>query len=332
MKKLDRLILKSFVGPFFAILLVVVFILMLQLLWLYVDELVGKGLGLGVIMEFMFWGGCTSLPLALPLATLLSSVMTMGSLAENNELLAIKAAGVSISRVMAPLMVASALISVAAFFAGNDLVPKANNEIYTLRADILKTKKEIKIPSGTFYDGIEGYILRVDGHNDETGMFYGMMVYDHNSSKGNTSVTMADSALITISKDKDYLIFTLFDGTNYQEDNLRNYSDTSMKLQRIDFDRQELRVKLDNYAFEKSDSVQFSDQAKTMPIKQLRYHADSLQQLADKSKKAQAEYLIQVVAIGVGNENLSKLLAGNQADDLFHTGCIELVEDVVKQQ
>ena len=291
MKRLDRLILKSFVGPFFAILLVVIFILMLQLLWLYVDELVGKGLGLRIILEFMFWGGCTSLPLALPLATLLSSVMTMGSLSENNELMAMKAAGISVRRVMLPIMLASLVISVGAFFAGNDLVPKANNEIYTLRADILKTKKEIKIPSGIFYDGIEGYILRVDGQNKETGMFYGMMVYDHNSSQGNTSVTMADSALITISKEKDFLIFTLFNGTNYKEDNLRNYSDTSMKLQRIDFDRQELRVQLDNYAFEKSDSVQFSDQAKTMPVKELRYHADSLQALADKSKKSQLEYL-----------------------------------------
>ena len=107
MKKLDRFILKSFVGPFVAILLVVTFILMMQFLWLYIDELVGKGLSLAVIMEFLGWGAITTMPLSLPLATLLSSMMTMGTFGENNELLAIKAAGISLIRVLMPLMAAS---------------------------------------------------------------------------------------------------------------------------------------------------------------------------------------------------------------------------------
>ena len=158
MKKFDRFLLKSFLGPFIAILLVVLFILMMQFLWLYIDELVGKGLGLRVILEFLMWGCCTILPLALPLSTLLSSMMVIGQMAENNELLAIKASGVSFGRVIIPLLIASFIISIGAFFAGNNLVPKAYNEIYTLRDDIGRTKNEIKIPSGTFYDGIEGYI------------------------------------------------------------------------------------------------------------------------------------------------------------------------------
>ena len=154
MKRLDRFILKSFIGPFVAILLVVVFILMMQFLWLYIDELVGKGLSMKVILEFLMWGTCTILPLALPLATLLASMMTVGSLGENKELMAIKAAGISLTRIMTPLMISSVVISIAAFYAGNNLVPKAYNEIYTLRDDIGRTKEEIKIPSGTFYDGI----------------------------------------------------------------------------------------------------------------------------------------------------------------------------------
>ena len=103
MKKLDRFVLSSFIGPFAAILLVVVFVLILQFLWLYIDELVGKGLGVKVILEFMLWGACTTLPIALPLATLLSSMMVVGNLGENNELMAIKAAGVSLARVLMPL-------------------------------------------------------------------------------------------------------------------------------------------------------------------------------------------------------------------------------------
>ena len=201
MKRLDRFIVKSFVGPFIAILLVVVFILVMQFLWLYIDELVGKGLSMKVILEFLAWGSATLLPLSLPLATLLASMMTMGTLGENNELLAIKAAGISLQRVMAPLAGVCILISVAAFFIANDLIPVAYNKIYTLRDDIGKTKEEIKIPTGTFYNGIEGYILRVDERNDETGIMHGVMVYNHTKNKGNTSLTLADSALMKMSKD-----------------------------------------------------------------------------------------------------------------------------------
>ena len=148
MKKLDQFILKSFIGPFFAILLVVVFILMMQFLWLYIDELVGKGLSFKVILEFLGWGSATLLPLSLPLATLLSSMMTLGTLGENNELLAIKAAGISLQRVLVPLAAVSLVISVGAFFISNDLIPVAYNNIYQLREDIGRTKEEIKIPSG----------------------------------------------------------------------------------------------------------------------------------------------------------------------------------------
>ena len=271
MKKLDQFILKSFIGPFVAILLVVVFILVMQFLWLYIDELVGKGLSLKVIFEFLGWGSVTMLPLSLPLATLLASMMTLGTLGENNELLAIKAAGISLQRVMVPLAVACMVVSVGAFFISNDLIPVAYNKIYTLRDDIGKTKEEIKIPTGTFYNGIEGYILRVNERNDETGMMHGVMVYNHTGNKGNTSLTIADSAMMKMSKDKSFLSFTLYDGSNYEETNTRKYRDTTLQLQKIDFARQELYIPLENYAFEKSDSARFDDEVKSMNLKQL-YH------------------------------------------------------------
>ena len=275
MKKLDRFVLKAFIGPFFAILLVVLFVLMMQFLWLYIDELVGKGLGLRVILEFMMWGGCTILPMALPLATLLASMMTVGQMAENNELMAIRASGVSFGRAIVPIVVSAFLISIGAFFAGNDLVPKSYNEIYTLRDDIGRTKNEIKIPAGTFYDGIDGYILRIEEQTEDK-MMHGVMVYDHTGSKGNTSITLADSAMMKMSSTKDYLTFTLFNGANYQETNDRKYRDTTMQLQRINFEKQELIIPLDNYSFEKSDSNRFGDQIKTMSTGQLSYLRDSL--------------------------------------------------------
>ena len=264
MKKIDKHILKSFIGPFFMILLVVIFILMMQTLWVYIDELVGKGLGFKVIAEFLFWGSCTILPLALPLATLLASMMTLGNMGENNELIALKAAGVSVARVMTPVMIASVFISIGTYYVINELVPVAFNQIYTLRDDIKRTKNEIKIPDGVFYDGVDGYVLRVD-NTDDKGMMHGVMLYDHNG-KGNTRLTIADSAEIRLSKDKSYLTIKMYDGTNYQETNEKAYRDTSLQLQKILFRKQEMLVTLENYAFQKSDSARFGDQVKTLPL------------------------------------------------------------------
>jgi len=284
-KRLDRFIVKSFVGPFFAILFVVVFILVMQFLWLYIDELVGKGLSMKVILEFLAWGSATMLPLSLPLATLLASMMTLGQLGENNELLAIKAAGISLQRVLIPLGIICAIISIGAFFVSNDLIPVAYNKIYTLRDDIGKTKDEIKIPTGTFYNGIEGYILRVDERNDETGMMKGVMVYNHTKNKGNTSLTIADSAMMKMSKDKTYLTFILYQGTNYEETNNKKYRDTTLQLQKIDFNRQEMVIPLENYAFQKSDSSRFDDQVKSMNLKQLQHGQDSIGTLSREGKE-----------------------------------------------
>lgn len=287
MKRLDRFILTSFVGPFVAILFIVIFILMMQFLWLYIDELVGKGLSLKVILEFLGWGSATLLPLSLPLATLLSSVMTLGNLGENNELLAIKAAGISLSRVLAPLIIVSAGISIGAFFAANDLIPVAYNKIFTLRDDIGRTKEEIKIPTGAFYDGIDGYILRVDERDEKSGMMYGVMVYNHTNNNGNTSLTLADSAMMKMSEDKSYLTFILYSGSNYEETNTRKYRDTTLTLQKIEFKDQSMVIPLENYAFSKSDETRFGDEARSMDLKELRHRHDSIGALNSDMKAEQ---------------------------------------------
>jgi methionyl-tRNA formyltransferase len=288
MKKLDQFILKSFIGPFFAILAITIFILVMQFLWLYIDELVGKGLEFKVILEFPMWGSCQVLPLALPLATLLSSMMTFGAMGENYELTAMKASGISLARILTPAMVAGALIAVAAFFIGDRLVPYSINQIYTMRDDIGRTKSEIKIPVGTFYDGIEGYILRIDDRDKETGMMYGVMVYDHTTDKGNLRLTVADSGIMKMSKAKDYLTFQLYDGTNYQETNTRKYRDTTLALQRIHFSRQEMVIPLENYSFQHSDSARYGEQVRSMSNEQLRHGRDSL---AEKSEEGIEKHL-----------------------------------------
>ena len=309
MKKLDRFILKSFIGPFVAILLVVVFILVMQFLWLYIDELVGKGLSFKVILEFLGWGSVTMLPLSLPLATLLASMMTLGTLGKNNELLAIKAAGISLQRVLVPLGAACLVISVGAFFVSNDLMPVAFNKIYTLRDDIGKTKEEIKIPTGTFYNGIEGYILRVNERDDETGVMHGVMVYNHTANKGNTSLTIADSAMMKMSKDKSFLSFTLYDGANYEETNKKNYRDTTLQLQKIDFSTQELYIPLENYAFEKSDSARFDDEVKSMNLKQLYHGQDSIGNLNSTAMADNVKAMMNTRSLRYSNQLDSAVLA-----------------------
>ena len=276
MKKLDKHLILSFIGPFFAILFVVTFALSLQFLWRYIDELVGKGLGLGVIMEFLGWGACTLLPLSMPLASLLASIMTLGGLGEHNELLAMKAAGISLGRILRPVIVLSVFISIGAFFVSNDLVPLSYNKIYTLREDIAKTKDEIKIPAGTFYDGIEGYILRIDSIDDETGLMEDLIIYDHTSNKGNKTMTLADSGSIRITEDKKNLIFELYHGCTYDEENNMAYRDTSLKLSRMAFDHQNLIIPLENYGFTRSESDQYGDEVMSKGLGTLRADRDSL--------------------------------------------------------
>jgi len=273
-KKIDQFILKSFLGPFVLTFLIVTFALLLQFLWLYIDELVGKGLSFGVIAEFLGWGAATLIPLALPLATLFASIMTMGGFGENSELLAMKAAGISLPRILTPLIVLSFIISIGAFFAANNLIPVAYNNIYALRDDIGKTKEEIRIPTGVFYDGIEGYNIRIDRRDKKSGSIYDVMVYNH-SDRGNMSLTIADSGSIKLTEDKGNLIFTLFNGFSYEEPR-HQMGDTVYAMQRIGFNKQELIISLENYAFKRSEANRFSKEVMSQNLKQLGHARDSL--------------------------------------------------------
>ena len=283
MKKLDLFLLKSFLGPFVMTFFITVFILVMQFLWLYIDELVGKGLSFWVIMEFLGWGSATILPLSMPLATLLASIMTFGNLGENNELLAMKAAGISLQRIFLPLIFVAFGISVAAFFVSNNLIPLAHNKIFTLQYDIARTKDEIKIPTGTFYNGIDGYSIRVNSRNSDTDMMYGVMVYNHTKNKGNISVAVADSGMFRSTPDKEAIVFTLYNGVSYEEENKRNYRDTSYRLQQIEFDMQEIVIPLENYAFQKSEDERYGNDIMARNLQQLHHDRDSIGALYDKT-------------------------------------------------
>lgn len=282
--------------------MIVMFVLILQFLWLYIDELVGKGLKLGVIFEFLGWGSATVLPLALPLATLLASIMTMGNLGENNELLAMKAAGISLQRILIPLICVAVCISIGAFFISNNLIPVAYNKIYTLQYDIGRTKEEIRIPTGIFYNGIDGYTLRISERNKETDMMYDVMVYNHTANKGNISLAIADSGLLKSTADKTSLIFTLYQGTSFEETNQRAYLDTSYQLQRIDFEMQEVIIPLKNYAFKKSEEERFGNEVMAKNLEQLRHDKDSLSVPYESIRKKHRDRVYYTVGFNYGNQ------------------------------
>ena len=256
--------------------LIATFILTVQFLWLYIDELVGKGLGFGVILEFLMWGTATLVPLSLPLATLLASIMTLGSLGESNELLAMKAAGISLQRILGPLIIIAILISIAAFFSANNLIPLAYKKIYALRDDISNTDKEIRLPVGIFYNGIQNYTLRIEDRDKHSDMLYGVMLYDHSGYRGNSNVTLADSGAIRLTADKRNILFTLYDGYRYEESGTREKSDSAFVMQKTYFDRQEAIISLRDYGFQRNDDDRFGDEIMAQNLVQLSHRRDSL--------------------------------------------------------
>ena len=193
------------------------FLLLMQFLWKYIDDLVGKGLDFLVIAELLVYASSSLVPLALPLAILLSSIMTFGNLAENNELMALKSAGINLYRIMFPLIILVSFISIGAFFFSNSVMPYTNLKMGALLFDVRKQRPEISIKEGVFSDALEGYIIKVARKNKTTSMLYNLMIYNHTEKNGNRKVTIADSATMKLTSDGNYMILTMYSGTSYDE-------------------------------------------------------------------------------------------------------------------
>ena len=216
MRKLDSLILRSFIGPFFVTFFVVVFILLLQFMLKYFDDILGKDLSFSVLLEFLFYFSVRITPDALPLAVLLSSIMTFGNLGEKNELVAIKSSGISLLRTLTPLFVISILITLFAFYSNNNFVPKANLKALSLLYDIKKKKPSMDLKEGQFYSGIPGYTIKANKKlNDE--LLQDVMIYDHVTYQGNNRVILADSSYMYSILGNRYLVFELYNGSSYTE-------------------------------------------------------------------------------------------------------------------
>lgn len=217
MKKLDKLILVSFVGPFTLTFLVVVFILLTQHMLKYFDDIIGKGLGWDVIGQLLFYFGVFMTPVALPLAVLLSSLITFGNLGEHFELTAVKSAGISLLRAIQPIFFFVLMLTVAAFYVNNNLVPKAALEAYSLLYDIKQKKPALDLREGAFYSGIPDISIKVNRRYPDGITIKDILIYDHRKRDGNKDVTIADSGRMYTILNERYLKLELFDGYNYSE-------------------------------------------------------------------------------------------------------------------
>ncbi|MCU4157582.1 LptF/LptG family permease [Carboxylicivirga sp. A043] len=281
MKKLHLFILKSYLGPLTMTFFISLFILVMQFLWRYVDDLVGKGLDFFTLGELLFYASVQVIPMALPLAILLASLMTFGSLGENYELTAIKASGVSLLRTMKPLIWVTIIISVLAFGFSNNVLPWANLKLYTLLWSVKQKKPELEIKEQIFYDGIEDFRIKISSKDPETGLMKDVMIYDHRDNRNpNSNVTLADSGKLQIAKDNGFMKLTLMDGVRFEENvqnqNRRLDNRAQQRFRKDKFKRQTALFEMEGHNLERSDEQLFSSHDRMKNLAQLRDGIDTL--------------------------------------------------------
>ncbi|MCE5348044.1 MAG: LptF/LptG family permease [Bacteroidales bacterium] len=278
MKKLDRFVLRSFIGPLIFTFFLVLIILILQFLWMYVDELAGKGLDFKVLGELLYHFSLTFVPMALPLAILLAALMTFGNMGEFSELTALKSSGIPLRRIMQPLIILIAVISIVSFFFSNNVLPYSTTKARTLLSDIRRKKPDINIQSGSFYNGVPDFSIKITTKDPVTNRLDNLIIYDHRSRNGNTSVTVADSGYMKTTPDGTGLVMTLYNGFSFNEISEKNVTTSAKKYpSRKDYFKEEqIVIPLTGFDLERSEGGLYKSNAAMLNISQLTFYIDSL--------------------------------------------------------
>jgi len=276
-KTIDRFVLKSFIIPFLLTFVVVLFVLMMQFVWKYVDDLVGKGLEWYLVLQLLFFVSLTMIPLALPLAMLLSSNMAFGNLAERYELTALKSSGISLNRIIRPVFILTIFISVGAFYYSNYLSPIINLKQSALLYDITHQKPSIDIREGVFYKGIENFTIKTSHKSKNGKWMYDLMIYDHSQRLGNVKILLAKKGIMEVTADERFLLFTLYDGHSYEEVQQSNKKSEYKPMLRSNFVRQVIRMDLSDFKMVRSDEKLFKDSYQMLNVKQLLAERDTEQ-------------------------------------------------------
>lgn len=280
-KKLDIFIAKQFLLLFAGTFFICQFVLMMQFLWRYVDDLIGKGLSLSVLAQFFWYMGLMLLPQALPLAILLSSLITFGNLGESSELTAIKAAGISLMQTMRSLIVITLLVTGVSFYFQDVVGPEANKSFGQLLLSMKQKSPELEIPEGIFYDGIPNSNLYVQKKDMETGMLYGIMIYRQNGSFDDHAIILADSGRLQSTAEKKHLLLTLYSGEWFE--NMRSQDiagSASVPYRRETFGTKRIVLDFDG-EFNLADVSGISSSAKAKSMKRIYHDLDSIREYND---------------------------------------------------
>lgn len=279
-KRLDIFLLKSFGMLFLGTFFICLFIFMLQFLWKHVDELVGKGLEMSVLAQFFYYSALSLVPLSLPLAILLAALITFGNFGERYELLAMKAAGISLLKIMRPLIVLVFMLSCVSFLFQNVIAPKAQVKLYTLLFSMKQKSPELDIPEGVFYDEIEGYNLYVKKKNPRTGMLYDVLIYEMSAGFDNARIISADSGRLEMTADKQHLYLHLYSGHLFE--NLRSQGTDARN---VPYRRETFREKHSLIAFDSEfnlmDAAFMNNQSSSKDMRMLRISIDSMSVVND---------------------------------------------------
>lgn len=273
-KKLDKLIIKAFIGPFVATFFITLLVLVMQFFWLYIDDFVGKGLGVNVILEFIWYQSATLVPLALPLAVLLSSLMTFGNLGESYELVAIKSAGISLLRFMRPLFVVTLFIGGIAFLFSNNIMPVANLKSRTMLSDIYYKKPAFNIKEGTFYSATSDFAIKIGRKEPNDTIIHDVIIYERGTSLQDNFI-MAESAVMSVTPNKRFLQLQLQNGWRYEERGQRGLPNT--EYIRLGFKEYKKQFDLSELVLRRTPDSAHRNNQRMLSMRQLDKAIDSME-------------------------------------------------------
>ena len=294
-KRIDIYLLRNFLGLFLATFFIAIFILLMQFMWMHVNDLVGKGISIGILSEFFIYAAASVVPLALPLAILLSSLIAFGNLAEKFELTAMKAAGISLFRIMRPLTIAIAFLSVGAFFFSNNVLPHSQMKLWALIFSLRQKSPELQIPVGEFYDEISGYHIYVR-EKTRKGELLNIMIYDYSSGFHNAKVMVADTGRLAASADKRYLVLELINGESFENLDKQQQRATgttkNIPYRRETFSHKQILI---DFAtdFNRYDESMLEDQHVSKNVAQLITSIDSVKVVSRERSKEQSVQLLE---------------------------------------
>ncbi|HSZ24887.1 MAG TPA: LptF/LptG family permease [Cytophagaceae bacterium] len=282
MKKLDRLVLESYIGPFLITLPVIIFIFLVQTILKYIDELVGKDIGFVTFLELIFYFSLNLFPVCLPLAILLGSLIAFGNMGEHNELTAIKSSGISLVRIFRPVFILVLFLTVFVFWFNDKIVPLANLKAYSLLYDLRHKKPALDIKEGTFYNGLPGYSIKVSKKYPDDKSLKGLIIYNHAENRGNIQVIVADSGQMYTFHNNKYLAIELFKGYDYSEQ-IDQTSNTlhPRKFVRSNFLKSKICFNLTSFDLKKTEEGLFRNNRIMRNITELDKDIDSMKTLVD---------------------------------------------------